>query len=183
MKIAIRNNDLRELNRLLTDSNVKNPIIAKFGDDPITVLHYSAYHGKLDIFKSVSATVANMQPKAVSGKSRGATPLHYAGQQGKMNMVRYITNCLSNINPAADDGQTVMYWAAFRGQSEVVNFYLDALEDKNPPIISSDKFNGRTPLHYAAQFGKLGVVKAITAVISDKNPKDSHDVCNILKSC
>merc|ERR1711935_1102647 len=90
-------------------------------------------------------------------------------------MVRYITNCLSNINPAADDGRTVMDWAAEKGQLEVINFYLDALEDKNPPRISSDQFNGRTPLHHAAQFGKLEVVKAITAVISDKNPKDSHD--------
>ena len=68
-----------------------------------------------------------------------------------------------------------MTWAAEEGQLEVIKFYLDALEDKNPPRISSDEFNGRTPLHSAAQFGKLEVVKAITAVIRDKNPKDSHD--------
>ena len=57
----------------------------------------------------------------------------------------------------------------------MIHFYLNALEDKNPPRITSDKFNGRTPLHSAAQRGKLDVVKSITAEISDKNPKDSHD--------
>ena len=167
------------MNRLLTDSNVKNPLIIKFGDfiggSPVTVLHYSAYHGKLDIFKSVSATVANMQPKALSGVGKGGTPLHWAGQQGRMNVVRYITNCLSNINPADDIGRTPQLYATQYGQLEVVNFYLDALEDKNPPEITSDEFNGSTPLHWAAQYGKLEVVKAITAVISDKNPKDVHD--------
>jgi len=176
MVSAIKSNDLRGLYILLAKLNVTNPIITKFGSAPVTVLHHSAALGKLDIFKSVSATVANMQPKVVSGESKGATPLHYAGQQGRMNMVRYITNCLSNINPAADDGRTVMAWAAERGQLEVIKFYLNALEDKNPPQISSDDFNGRTPLHAAAQLGKLEVVKAITAVISDKNPKDSHGI-------
>ena len=55
----------------------------------------------------------------------------------------------------------------------MINFNLDALEYKNPPKISSDKFNGRTP---PAQWGKLEVVQAITTAISDKNPKDSHDM-------
>ena len=141
----------------------------------MTLLHYSAEQGKLEIFKSVSATLANIQLKT-SGEAKGATPLHWAGTEGRMNIVRYITNCLTNINPADDDGLTVMHYAARRGQLEVINFYIDRLNEKNPPQISNDEFNGRTPLHYAPQWWELEVVRAITAVISDKNTKDSHDV-------
>ena len=169
---AVYFNDRRRLNKLLKELNVKNPIIGYF--TPITVLHWSAELGRLEIFKSVSATLANIQPKIISGEFKGATPLHYAGSMGRMDILLYITNCLTNINPADDNGSTIMHWAALEGQLEVISFYIldDRLDDKNPPEI----LHGRTPLHHAAQMGYLEVVRAIAAVISDSNPKDSHDV-------
>ena len=175
MVAAIQNNDLRGLNRLLKELNVKNPIITKFGTAPLTSLHFSAQEGKFEIFKSLSATLANIQPKTISGHFKGGTPLHYAGRSGRMNIVQYIANCVNNINPTIDNGLTVMHWTAETGELDVINFYIDRLDDKNPALISSDQYNGETPLLWAAQWGQLEVVKAITSVISDKNPKDTHD--------
>jgi len=171
MKKAIQNDDLRGLNRLLKELNLKNPIIQSFYG---SVLHYSAFEGKFEIFKNISATVADMQPKSLSGKNKGGTPLHYAASEGRMNILQYIANCVSNINPPADNGLTPMHWAAQNGHLDVINFYIDRLDNKNPPLNSNDEYKGETPLHWAANWGQLELVKAITAVVSDKNPKDSH---------
>ena len=131
--------------------------------------------GNFDAFKNFSSTVTHLQPRAESGVAKGATPLHWAALNGHLPIVTYVTNCLTDINPSEDNGENVMMWAAEKGQVEIVNFYLEKLkDDKNPPRISTDEFNGRTPLHHAAQFGKLEVVKAITQVLDDKNPRDVH---------
>ena len=81
-----------------------------------------------------------------------------------------------NINPSDKDGSTIMDIAAGFGKTDIVNFYVKELGDKNPPKVSNDKFEGRTPLHNAAEHGHLEVVKAITKVVLHKNPSDVHDV-------
>merc|ERR1712080_124164 len=161
----------------LQQLNMKNPIIAIWGTSAvISVLDYAAAFGKLEIFKNVSSTLTNINPKASSGQEKGKTPLHWAGQNGKLEIVKYIVSCITDINPSQDNGKTVMRVAAEKGALSVVRWYLDNLEgDKNPPNkIDSDVSNGRTPLHAAAQWGHLEVVKAISKVIVDKNPGDGH---------
>ena len=78
----------------------------------------------------------------------------------------------SHINPAANDGMTAMHCAAENGHYNVVNFYLENLEDKNPKIrlSSESRIINRTPLHEAASKGHLEIVKAIANDLSDKNP-------------
>merc|ERR1712223_464451 len=99
IKSAIENGKLEELTMLLKEVDEKNPIITKFGvTDPITILHHAAYFGKLDIFKNISSDMTNINPKSISGTSKGATPLHYAALNGRLLVVKHITNCLTNIN-------------------------------------------------------------------------------------
>jgi len=177
------------------ETNLKNPIIRKFGTNPpVSALYYAANLGKIDVFKTISDNLRNLQPKLTSGIYKGATPLHYAAQEGHIDIVTYITDCLQDINPAADDGKTPMHWAAEQGQNEIINFFIERLSDKNPPINSTNAtltklrqesfektrpnrisaFYQMTPLHSAAQRGHLEVVKAITNVLADKDPKDPH---------
>ena len=66
MVSAIDSGNLSELKKLLEEANHKNPVIYKTKNNtPLTALHYSARQGKLDIFKSISSSLANLQPKAI----------------------------------------------------------------------------------------------------------------------
>lgn len=186
MQSAIENGNLTMLLKEMDEKNPKwniskNPIIDKWGTTPVTVLHFAARHGKLDIFKNVSSLMTNLNPKSVSGKGKGSTPLHWAARNGDLPFVKHISNCLLDINPSETDGETVMHWAARKGHVNVINFYLDNLEgNKNPPqksiifYLGNSKYHLRTPLHSAAQNGHLNVVKVITKILSNKNPKDKY---------
>ena len=90
---AIRNGDIDELVQSLKQLNMKNPIITKWnlnsGTNPLSVLQYTAYRGELDMFKKVSSTVTELNPKSRNGDLKGATPLHYAAWQGTVCRLRF----------------------------------------------------------------------------------------------
>ena len=125
IKTAVKEGNLDILKILLNNRQDKNPVVwvGNSTGSEYTVLHYAAYLGKLDIFKNISNTLNNMQPKIINGWGKGATPLHLAAQEGHLPIVTYITNCLDKINPAADNGQTPMQWAAKKGKVEIIKFF------------------------------------------------------------
>ena len=98
MVSAIDTGNLSELKKLLEEANHKNPVIYKTKNNtPLTALHYSARQGKLEIFKSISNNLANLQPKAIGGARKGATPLHYAAIGGHLNIGK--SNSQFKISP------------------------------------------------------------------------------------
>ena len=94
---AIHENNLSELKKLLKESNLKNPIIVEYFNTPLTALHYSAAEGKLDIFKSISESLNQVQPKAISGNWKGSTPLHFASFNGHLHIITYMLRLLFSI--------------------------------------------------------------------------------------
>ena len=101
MVIAIDNNDVTKLKTLLEQTNQKNPIIIhneiihdwSYLKDSyriviydITALQYSAIKGKLDIFKSVSGSLQDINP---TGKN-GITSLHLAAMAGHLSIGKAI---------------------------------------------------------------------------------------------
>ena len=96
---AIDNNDVTKLKILLEETNQKNPIIIQNDhqwpyrkDSPrivvydLTALQYSAIKGKLDIFKSVSDSLQDINP---TGKN-GMTSLHLAAMAGHLSIGKAI---------------------------------------------------------------------------------------------
>ena len=122
MVSAINNGDILKLEKLLKEANQKNPLIYKdeFGIQ-LTALHYSAQQGRLEIFKSISDTLTNLNPKSIHAYPTGVTPLHFAADKGRLNIVTYITKCIQDINPATNEGFTPMHFAADSGQKSIID--------------------------------------------------------------
>ena len=119
-------------------------VYTKYGENyPLSVLHYIAHQGELNMYRNISSKVKNINPRSIDGTRKGITPMHRAAQGGHLNIIKYVSACLDNINPAEDRGDTVMHWAAIFGKLPIVNWYLENLKDnKNPPRKAKNKFNG-----------------------------------------
>ena len=160
----------------------KNP--RKKGDETLsTPLHLAARGGHLHIVKFLAPLLEDKLPEA--GKIRyqkagnrsfhGMTPLHEAAINGHLSVVEYLCSVIDdgNINPQRD-GENIATLAAYSGHLDIVCFYTEKLEDKNPRVITDTKFNGRTPLHDASQKGHLRIVQHLTNLLEDKNPGDAY---------
>ena len=78
IKSAISAEDIGGLVKLLKEIGQKNPVIEYREGEPMSVLHSIASEGNLVMFRTISNTLTDLQPKAKSVEEKGATPLHYA---------------------------------------------------------------------------------------------------------
>ena len=168
---AVDGGNIDGLTKLLKEVGQKNPIVFVFGSnslfkfEPFSVLHDIAYNGNLEMFKMVSNTLTDLQPKSKSGTRRGATPLHYAGQQGHLPIVRFILNCIKDSNPPDSIGRTVMHYAAEEGQLDVIKFYAEKLKTGvNPPDGVGD-----TIIDVAITKGNLNIIKFYIEYLKKNN--------------
>ena len=70
---------------------------------------------------------------------------------------------------------TLMHYAAYMGNLEVIKVLAQVLPDKNPKIMSKGKENGRIPIHYAAQEGHAEIVVYLSKFLTkNKDPSDSE---------
>ena len=93
------------------------------------------------------------------------TPYHLAAAMGNLNACQIMFDCLGN--PKNIWGETPLYFAAYYGQMDICQFFMERLLDKNP----KDRFDGSTPLHEAAKQGHLEICQLIMKSIKT-NPSD-----------
>ena len=130
-----------------------------------TPMYVAGLKGHTEIVEYLMGKLQTKNPPISNGNW---TYLHVAASEGNLKIVETIANALSDINPAADDGQTPMYVATLKGHTDIVSFYVDKLQNKNPPC-SCTKSN-LTPLHIAASEGHLNIVKIIANSLLNINP-------------
>ena len=119
--------------------------------------------------------------KETFGSSPGRDPtdlelslLKDSAKSGNLAAIVNIVEELTDINPVVDidNAWTILHLAAYYGKLNVVKYFTNLLEDKNPGEKSGGKFDGRTPMHYAAQERHPNVVKHFVELLEDKNPSD-----------
>ena len=64
-----------------------------------------------------------------------------------------------------------LHIAAYKGHIDIVQFFVNRLEEVNPPTTDSRGSNW-TPLHVASANDKLSVVKYLTEKVSNPSVKD-----------
>ena len=165
MRSAIVNGDISKLTTLLKETNQKNPIIHEDLRTltPLTAHHYSAIQGRFDIFKNISDTLNNLQPKAISGLHKGITPLHYAAFEGHLDIVNYVTNCIQDINPVLIlMNRTPLMLAAREGHLDIVRHLIEKGADPNIETI------GQTAYDVAISKGHFKVARYLQKLTQNK---------------
>ena len=124
-----------------------------------TLLHYSCYHGWLDMTKTM---VEQYSCDPESKKKGGDTPLHVACREGHVNIVKYLVSergCDATQNNFNKRGDSPLHVACHAGRVEIVKYLV--MERKY--ITAFKNGWGDTPLHEACREGHLTTVKALSS--------------------
>ena len=63
------------------------------------------------------------------------------------------------------NGLTILHIFAAHGNLEMVQIFIEKVDNKNPPTVAGD-----TPLHFAAEYGHTNAFQAIFEKLQEKNP-------------
>ena len=138
----------------------------------VTLLHLAAYHGWLDIIKTIQQHISMYDVR----DSAGLTPLHYAAaatSENCLEMINYLINTLG-CNPNAKTTKRrspPLHIACHRGNLDTAKYFITE-QNCNPNVQGSD---GWTPLHWASQNGHMNIIQyLITEQSCDPNTSDNN---------
>jgi ankyrin repeat protein len=144
------------------DPNVKDQL----GWTPIT-LAFDDYH-----FDAVQALIKagadrSQIPKDLNAKDKaGFTPLVEVLRRNDMSSVRALFQLGLDPNSREESGRTLLEWAAFQGNVELVRILIEAGADVNASYKAQNK-QGWTPLLLAAQMGHRDAANALIKAGAD----------------
>lgn len=142
--------------------------------DSMNLLHYSAYHGKLDTtgylleyWKKFCGENKEAYLNAINARdSKGVTPLLYASQNDYPALVGLLVSNGARYDIRDGQGRNCLHYAAKSGSHELVKLFLEV--DKN---LNGKDAKGKTPLHYAED---AGIVKLLLEAGADPNEIDNN---------
>ena len=127
-------------------SEDKNP----GNSDGVTPLHTAAENAQIEVMKCIMDTQEDKNP---ANKYSGYTPLHYCvtdvrlknpedheKRKRRLQAVKLIFDNVDDRNPADKDGFTPLHLAVLGEQTEIVEFILNNVANKNPGLGTKTHF-------------------------------------------
>jgi ankyrin repeat protein len=167
---AIRNHDLKELTKLLNNSNYKKTINTPSLETGNTALHYAII--KDSPVKVVELLLQN-KAKINQQNKEGMTPLHYAAiNDSSVEVVELLLQNKANVNQKNNEGMTPLHYAAKEGHEKILE---KLLEPKYKADINENDIYKATPLYYAANRSHINVVKLLINHRANVNNQTNND--------
>lgn len=101
-------------------------------------------------------------------------PIIFA-RSGQLNELEYVLGLGGDVNEKDDDNRTALYWAAEKGQTEVVSFLLS----RGAAIDIYESENGYTALTTAAASGHSDIVEVLLDGGADIEDKDYDGITSL----
>ena len=138
----------------------------------VTLLHLAAYHGWLDIIKTVQQHVLVYDCR----DSEGLTPLHYAASSGNnLAVIDYLIKTLGCDPNAKTTRQNLpLHVACLNGQLNVAKYFVTK-QNCDPNVQGN---NGYTPLHCASECGHMNIIQYLITELGC-DPKTPNKKGNI----
>jgi ankyrin repeat protein len=105
----------------------------------------------------------------VNEDAQGETPLIVATRNDRLEVVRTLLDAGADVNHRNEGDTTAIYWAAFKGNEDMINLLLERGADAN--IAGRD---GSTPLNIAKLKGNTPAVFLLLDALGDYNQTDAE---------
>jgi len=121
--------------------------------NPAAIALLAALDGNLRLLKKMSKKMDLRETK----DPKGLNALHFAANKGSLEICKFLVEEVGlDINSTSGVGATPMFYAALKGNAQVVRYLLDHGSD---PAKASER--GLTPLHNAAEHGHCESVRLL----------------------
>ena len=95
--------------------------ISHFLDTLVLIRKFNSLsHNARQLLKSL----IEKNPIVCNNTRSGSSALHLASFARSLDFIKYIANYVEDINPAREDGLTPMHIAAWKGNREMLEYYL-----------------------------------------------------------
>ena len=159
--IAFKQGDHNEAKRLLPGMQQLQNVVTEFvlpGNPDktrtvtyVTLLHLAAYHGWLDIIRTMKEYFKHNCTDSIGG-----TPLHYAAAGGSLAMIDYLITELDLNATIPNNNDTLpLHFTCFYGHLDATKYFI--IKKYCDP--NSRGQDGKTPLHYASKGGHMNMVR------------------------
>ena len=169
MHIAAEEDGLEALRILLTNTNVNVQ-----DDDGLTILHYAAEQGCLQIVGLLLNANADI---TIQSYIMGDTAAHVAIFWERLDVLELLLGNGADPNAVNHDGTSLLHYAAESGILQGIKLLLDAKAD----ITIQDSVEGETAAHYAISSGKPAALALLLQRGTNPNAMDNED--NTLLHC
>ena len=157
---AFKQGDYEEAKRLLPEIQQPQNVATKFtlignrgGESKnVTLVHLAAYHGWLDIIKTMKEYYTNNYTD-----STGSSPLHYAAAGGSVAVIDYLIKAEPGYDPTIRDsnGALPLQIACRNGHLNATKHFIT--EQNCDPSCQGQ--HGWTLLHYASEGGHMNIIR------------------------
>ena len=121
----------------------------------LTVLHYAAHNGSLDIIKFL---VENGADISAQDYEQSRSVIHFAAENGDIECIKYLTEHGADLLDKDVNGATPLHYAAMANNLEALKYFVTKKLD-----YTAKDDRGWTAMHYAADGGALEVMKYLLA--------------------
>ena len=179
---SFKQGDHNEAGRLLPEIQEPQDIVTEFclaGSKTtatnVTLLHLAAYHGWLDIIKTMKEYF-----KRNYTDSKGSTSLHYAAAGGSLAVIDYLITELDYDCTPNNDGALPLHIACHHGHLNVAKYFIT--EQNCDPNCRGQ--HGWTLLHNASQCGYMNIIQyLITELGCDPTIPNSNGALPLHIAC
>ncbi|XP_061179385.1 putative ankyrin repeat protein RF_0381 [Saccostrea echinata] len=145
--------------------NKYSDLVEMITSDDRAVLHYVGYGGNIALFKFLTDKGLDVRKKTNTGK----TALHICCENGELEMSMYLVNKYPDLlEMGTSEGETVLHYAAFGGNTDVFKFLLEMGLD-----VQKKTNTGKTVLHMCCENAELEMSKYLV----NKYP-DLVEICD-----
>ena len=139
---AAKRGDQSEVNRIVAaQPEALEARDARHGNTP---LHWAAFHGHLDVVRTLIKNGANPNVHTKDGY----TPLRDAAYRGHTEVVRFLLEAGARVEESDKRGATPLHWVGHGGRAAVAKLLLQA----GASPLNEDAF-GATPVDWAVEAG------------------------------
>ncbi|MCL5436706.1 MAG: ankyrin repeat domain-containing protein [Candidatus Dependentiae bacterium] len=113
-------------------------------------------------------------PSAIRARTAlcGVTALHYAFWKGYTNVMLLLLTSGADINEPDGEGMTMLHWASYLGQDDMVRFLLKHAKTSGLDCNIRTWTGGKAPLHFSVTRGKIAIAKMLIRASADINITD-----------
>lgn len=172
LRLAIINEDLKEIERRMTGKGCAAVTTVIFDDAHVAAVHFAAFQGSVSSVAAIANLGFPIDPTGIYENNfiySGFRTGHFAAFKNQLSMLEYLAHLGVGLDkPKNDNEATPLHIAITHGSGDAMRFLV-----KNGSNINAEMSLGNTPLMLAVESDRAGCVRYLIENGADVNHRNA----------